>query len=61
MLTAKPPLLAKMPKGAQSSTNKIHENYIGCYIKKEKPLGEYPKKFRSHMFKLHETWLWALM
>ena len=28
--------------------------YIGCYIKKEKPVKEWQHKFRVHMFKLHE-------
>lgn len=32
----------------------LWQSYIGCYIKKEKPVKEWPHKFRVHMFKLHE-------
>ena len=32
----------------------LWQSYIGCYIKKEKPVKEWPHIFRVHMFKLHE-------
>lgn len=32
-------------------------NYIKCYVKKEKPLIEFPKKFRVHMYNLHQIFL----
>ena len=32
----------------------LWQSYIGCYIKKEKPVKEWPHKFRVHMFKIHE-------
>jgi len=35
-------------------TNTLHKNYISCYVRKEKPLREYPDQYRTHMFKLHE-------
>jgi hypothetical protein len=35
-------------------TNTLHKNYFSCYVKKEKPLREYPDQYRTHMFKLHE-------
>lgn len=35
-------------------TNTLHQNYISCYVRKEKPLKEYPLQYRTHMFKLHE-------
>ena len=35
-------------------TNTLHQNYISCYVRKEKPLKEYSDKYRTHMFKLHE-------
>ena len=35
-------------------TNTLHQNYISCYVRKEKPLKEYPDQYRTHMFKLHE-------
>jgi hypothetical protein len=38
-------------------TNTLHQNYISCYVKKEKPLREFPQQYRTHMFKLHETYL----
>jgi hypothetical protein len=36
-------------------TNTLHQNYISCYVRKEMPLKEYPDQYRTHMFKLHET------
>ena len=38
-------------------TNNLYSNYIKCYIKKEKPLGEFPKQFRTHMYNLHQHYL----
>ena len=38
-------------------TNQLWVNYIKCYVKKEKPLLEFPKKFRAHMFNLHQIFL----
>ena len=35
-------------------TNTLHKNYFSCYVKKEKPLREYPDQYRTHMFKIHE-------
>jgi hypothetical protein len=35
-------------------TNTLHNNYFSCYVKKEKPLREYPDQYRTHMFKIHE-------
>ena len=35
-------------------TNTLFENYISCYIKKEKPLKEFSPQYRRHMFHLHE-------
>ena len=40
-----------------SFTNQLHSNYIMCYIKKTKPLKEYPFQFRSHMFALHSLYI----
>jgi len=43
-------------------TNELHNNYIRCYIKKEKELKEFPEKFRTHMYNLHhELYLKKLM
>ena len=38
-------------------TNQLFANYIGCYVKKERPFAEYPAEFKTHMFKLHERYL----
>lgn len=38
-------------------TEALFINYVSCYIKKEKPLKEYPEQFRTHMFNLHKTYL----
>jgi hypothetical protein len=37
-------------------TNTLFENYISCYIKKEKPLKEFSPQYRRHMFILHEDY-----
>jgi len=34
-------------------TNELYQNYVKCYIKKEKQLTEFPEKFRTHMYYLH--------
>jgi len=38
-------------------TDQLWKNYVSCYVKKEKPLLEFPKKFRAHMFNLHQIYL----
>ena len=38
-------------------TKMLHQNYLSCYVKKEKPLGEYTPQFRTHMFKIHEQYI----
>tara|TARA_B100001093_G_C26847699_1_gene1023681 strand:+ start:2750 stop:3976 length:1227 start_codon:yes stop_codon:yes gene_type:complete len=38
-------------------TDNLFRNYINCYIKKVKPLKEYPFQFRNHMFNLHQYYL----
>jgi hypothetical protein len=38
-------------------TNQLFANYIGCYVRKERPFAEYPAEFKTHMFKLHEQYL----
>lgn len=38
-------------------TDTLYSNYVNCYIKKEKPLREYPAQFRSHMYNLHKQYL----
>ena len=38
-------------------TNILFKNYISCYIKKEKPLLEFPIQYRSHMFLIHQIYM----
>jgi len=38
-------------------TDTLLTNYISCYIKKEKPLKEFPEQFRTHMFKIHKMYM----
>jgi hypothetical protein len=38
-------------------TETLHKNYVSCYVKREKPLKDYPDQYRTHMFKLHELFL----
>ena len=38
-------------------TSTLYQNYIDCFIKKMKPLKEYPYNFKTHMYKLHELYL----
>jgi len=35
-------------------TETLYSNYVSCYIKKEKPLLEFPKQYRTHMFNIHQ-------
>jgi hypothetical protein len=38
-------------------TKGLYQNYVNCYIKKKKPLREFPYQFRTHMFTLHRKYL----
>jgi len=38
-------------------TNALFQNYISCYIKKEKPLSEFPIEYRTNMFYIHKMYL----
>ena len=38
-------------------TKKLFENYVSCYMKKMKPLKEWPFEFRIHMFNIHQKYL----
>jgi len=35
----------------------LYNNYISCYIKKERPLMEFSEQFRTHMYNLHQKYL----
>jgi hypothetical protein len=38
-------------------TETLYSNYISCYIKKEKPLVEFPDQFKTHMFNIHQKYM----
>lgn len=38
-------------------TNTLYSNYINCFIKKQKPLREFPYKYRNHMVQLHKHYI----
>jgi hypothetical protein len=38
-------------------THYIFQNYIQCYMKKEKPLIEFPSQYKPHMFNLHKLYV----
>lgn len=38
-------------------TNNLHQNYISCYIRKEKPLREFDGEYRTHMYALHKKYI----
>jgi len=38
-------------------TEQLWSNYKRCYIYKQKPLGEFPKQFRSCMYTIHKNYL----
>jgi hypothetical protein len=38
-------------------TDTLFSNYISCYIKKEKPLNEFPEQYKTHMFHIHQKYI----
>jgi hypothetical protein len=38
-------------------TGTLHQNYLACYVRKERPLKEYGQQYRTHMFKIHEQYI----
>ena len=38
-------------------THTLFQNYIDCYVHKKKPLGEYPREYKTHMFELHKKYV----
>ena len=43
-----------------SFTTNLYNNYVSCYIKKEQPLIQFPKQYRTHMYNLHQYFLSVL-
>ena len=42
-------------------TDQLYQNYINCYIKKQKKVKDYPYNFKIHMFNLHKIYIEELM
>lgn len=42
-------------------TNNLHTNYINCYVHKMKPLGQFAKEYRQHMYTIHQTYITDLI
>ena len=38
-------------------TEALHQNYLACYVRKEKPLIEYGQQYRTHMFNIHQKFI----
>lgn len=38
-------------------TYALYNNYVRCYIKKEKPLREWPQQYRIHMYNIHQKYI----
>jgi hypothetical protein len=38
-------------------TDTLFNNYVSCYIKKEKQLGLFPDKYRTHMYNIHQKYI----
>jgi len=38
-------------------TDTLYNNYVSCYIKKEKPLIEFSEQYRTHMFNIHQHYI----
>lgn len=47
--------------GVHLFTTTLYENYVACYIKKERPLREFNEQYRSHMYNLHQIYINELM
>ena len=41
-------------------TNELYRMYVSCYILKEKELKYFPKRYRTNMFNLHQSYLESL-
>jgi hypothetical protein len=38
-------------------TDTLFNNYVSCYIKKEKPLKDFSDQYRTHMFNIHQKYI----
>ena len=49
--------MSKFREQVHLFTNTLHQNYIDCYVKKDKSLKLFSDQYRTHMYKLHEIYL----
>lgn len=40
-----------------SYVHNLWKSYVGCYVKKQKPVKDWPNEYRIHMFSLHKIFL----
>lgn len=38
-------------------TNALYQNYLACYVRKEKPLHMFGQQYRTHMFNIHQQFI----
>jgi len=46
----------KLRQQLHDFTNTLFSNYKDCYVKKQKPLTEFPTQYRHHMFSIHQIY-----
>lgn len=46
----------KFREQVHTFTTTLFQNYVSCYIKKEKPLGDYGQQYKTHMFNIHSIY-----
>ena len=46
----------KLRQQLHDFTNTLFSNYKDCYVKKQKPLTEFPPQYRNHMFSIHQIY-----
>lgn len=46
----------KYRKMIHNFTKDLHQNYLNCYVFKQKPLKEFQFQYRTHMYALHELY-----
>ena len=46
----------KFREQVHSFTITLYQNYVNCYIKKEKPLGDYGEQYKQHMYHIHSMY-----
>ena len=49
--------MSKFREQVHMFTNTLHQNYLSCYVKKEKPLKDFSDQYRTHMFKIHQQYI----